>query len=55
MGEKHSHTEEEQRLKLYENVVLKRMFGRKRDDLAGDWRKLQNEFNDCTPHHTLLM
>jgi hypothetical protein len=27
----------------FENRVLRRMFGPKRDDVTGDWRKLHNE------------
>jgi len=28
---------------MFENMVLRRMFGPKRDELRGEWRKLQNE------------
>jgi hypothetical protein len=31
------------RLKVFENRVLKRIFGPKRDEVTGDWRKLHNE------------
>jgi hypothetical protein len=31
------------RLKVFENRVLRRIFGPKRDEVAGDWRKLHNE------------
>jgi len=34
---------EERRLRLFENRVLRRIFGRKRDEVAGEWRKLHNE------------
>jgi hypothetical protein len=34
---------EEHRLRVFENRVLKRMFGPKRDEVAGGWRKLHNE------------
>jgi hypothetical protein len=34
---------EERRLKLFENIVLRRMFGPKRDEVPGEWRKLHNE------------
>jgi hypothetical protein len=34
---------EERRLKVYENRVLRRIFGRKRDEVTGEWRKLHNE------------
>jgi hypothetical protein len=31
------------RLRVFENRVLKRIFGPRRDEVAGDWRKLHNE------------
>jgi hypothetical protein len=34
---------EEHRLRVFENRVLRRIFGRKRDEVTGDWRKLHNE------------
>ena len=34
---------EERRLRLFENSVLKREFGPKRDEVTGEWRKLHNE------------
>jgi hypothetical protein len=34
---------EERRLKVFENRVLRRMFGPKRDEVAVEWRKLHNE------------
>jgi hypothetical protein len=34
---------EERRLRVFENKVLKKMFGPKRDELTGKWRKLHNE------------
>jgi hypothetical protein len=34
---------EECRLKLFENRVLRRLFGPKRDDVTRKWRKLHNE------------
>jgi hypothetical protein len=30
-------------LKVFENRVLKRIFGHKRDEVTGEWRKLHNE------------
>jgi hypothetical protein len=30
-------------LKVFENRVLRRIFGPKRDDVMGGWRKLHNE------------
>jgi len=34
---------EELRLRVFENWVLRRMFGPKRDGVTGEWRKLHNE------------
>ena len=34
---------EERGLRVYQNGVLRRIFGPKRDDLAEEWRKLRNE------------
>jgi hypothetical protein len=40
---------DERRLWVFENMVLRKMFGPKRDDITGEWRKLRNEeLNDCT-------
>jgi hypothetical protein len=33
---------EEHRVRVFENRVLRRIFGPKRDDVTGDWRKLHN-------------
>jgi len=38
---------EEHRLRVFENRVLTRIFGPKRDGVTGEWRKLHNdELND---------
>jgi hypothetical protein len=34
---------EKHRLRVFENKVLRRIFGRKRDEVTGGWRKLHNE------------
>jgi hypothetical protein len=34
---------EEHRLRVFENRVLRRIFGPKRDKVMGEWRKLHNE------------
>ena len=34
---------EEHRLRVFENRVLRRIFGPKRDGVTGEWRKLHNE------------
>ena len=33
---------EERRLRVFENWVLRRVFGPKRDEVTGEWRKLHN-------------
>jgi hypothetical protein len=33
----------EHRLRVFENRVLRRIFGPKRDEMTGSWRKLHNE------------
>jgi hypothetical protein len=43
---------EERRLRVFENGVWRGVFGAKRDDVTGEWRKLHNEeLNDlyCSP------
>ena len=34
---------EERKLRVFENRVLRRVFGPKRDEVTGEWRKLHNE------------
>jgi len=34
---------EERKLRVFENRVLRRVFGLKRDEVTGEWRKLHNE------------
>ena len=45
MGVKLGHPtlREEHRLRVFVNRVLKRIFGPKRDEVTGEWRKLHNE------------
>jgi hypothetical protein len=38
---------EERRLRVFENRALRRIFGPKKDEVTGEWRKLHNdELND---------
>jgi hypothetical protein len=40
---------------LFENSVLRKIFGPKRDDVRGDWRRLHNEeLNDLYPSSTII-
>jgi hypothetical protein len=40
---------------VIENTVLRRIFGPKRGEVTGDWRKLHNEeLMNCTAHQILL-
>jgi hypothetical protein len=34
---------EEGRLRVFENRVLRRIFGPKRDEVTGEWRRLHNK------------
>jgi len=45
---------EERKLRVFENRALRGMFGPKRDEATGEWRKLRNEeLNDLysSPHN----
>ena len=44
---------EERRLRVFENRVLRRIFGPRKDEVTGEWRKLHNEeLNNlyCSPN-----
>jgi hypothetical protein len=34
---------EEDRLRVFENRALRRIFGLKKDEMTGEWRKMHNE------------
>jgi len=38
-----SHLREEHRLREFKNRVLRRIFGPKKNDVTGKWRRLHNE------------
>jgi hypothetical protein len=45
----------ERRLWVFENRVLRRIYGRKRDEVTGEWRKLHNEeLNDLYTSPTIV-
>jgi len=34
---------EERKLRVFEKMVLRRIFGPRRDEVTGEWRRLHNE------------
>jgi len=45
---------EERKLRVFENMLLRRIFGPRRDEVRGEWRRLHNEeLKICTPHPIL--
>jgi hypothetical protein len=47
---------EERWLKVFENRILRRIFGPKRDEVTGEWRKLHNqELNDMYSSPSILV
>jgi hypothetical protein len=38
---------------VFENGALRRIFGPKRDEVTGEWRKPHNDELNCTPHPLL--
>jgi hypothetical protein len=46
---------EEHRLRVFESKVLRRIFGPKRDEVTGGWRKLHNEeLRDLCPSSSII-
>jgi hypothetical protein len=48
---------EEHRRTVFERMVLRMIFGPKREELTGDWRRVHNEFHDlyCSADITYSM
>ena len=45
----------EPKRRVFENMVLRRIFGPKRDEVTGEWRKLHNEeLNDLYSSHNIV-
>ena len=45
---------EEKRLRVFENRVLRRIFGPKRDEVTGEWSKSYVELNDLHPSPNII-
>jgi hypothetical protein len=46
---------EERRLRVFENRILRRIFGPKKDKVTGEWRKLHNkDLNDLYSSSTIV-
>jgi hypothetical protein len=46
---------EERKLRVFDNNVLRRIFGPKRDEVTGEWRKLHNEeLNDLYSSNNIV-
>ena len=42
------------RLKVFENRVLRRIFGPKMDEVTGEWKNYMRSLKFCTPHPVLF-
>jgi len=46
---------EERKLRVLENMMLRRIFGPRRDEVTGEWRRLNNEeLNDLYPSYNIV-
>jgi len=47
---------EERKLRVFENIDFRRIFGPRRDEVLGDWRRLYNEeLNDLYCSHNIVL
>jgi len=47
--------QEERKMRVFENMVLRRIFGTRRDEVTGEWRRLHNvELNDLNSSPNIL-
>ena len=44
----------ERKLRVFENMVLRRIFGPRRDEVTGEWRRLHNEEINVLYAHPIL-
>jgi hypothetical protein len=46
---------EKRRMRVFENTMLRRIFGPKRDEVIGEWSKLHNEeLNDLYASYNIV-
>jgi len=46
---------EERKLRVFENMVLRRIFGSRREEVTAEWRRLHNEeLNDLYSSHNIV-
>ena len=46
---------EERKLRVFENMVLRRIFGPRREEVTGEWRRLHNEeLNDLYSSNNIV-